>query len=91
VAAERGDVLTNSMIAAVAEPSAREIFAALRQQALQRVELALTAAVPSRARFPRQQTADRLEVPISQVRRAIADLQDVAEQIDLGERPGDGE
>jgi hypothetical protein len=45
--------------------------------------------VPSHARIPRQQTADRLEVPISQVRRAIADPQDVAHQIDLGQRPGD--
>jgi hypothetical protein len=40
---------TNSIIARAAEPSARPIFAALRQQALQRVDLALKAAVLSRA------------------------------------------
>ncbi len=43
----------------------------------------------SRAGFPRQETPDRLGVPMSEVRRAIADLQDVADHIDLGERPGD--
>jgi hypothetical protein len=41
--------------------------------------------------FAQREMADRLDVPMSQVRRAIGDLQNLADQIDFGQRPGNGD
>ncbi len=64
-----------------------ELYAGLRELALERVELALKVAVLSRAGISRAEQAERLGVKTRQVTDAVRDLQGIADRIDLGERP----
>jgi hypothetical protein len=65
------------------------LYAPLREHAMARVDLALKVAVMARAGITRADMATRLGASPGQVRRAVTDLQDIADQIELGDRPGD--
>jgi predicted transcriptional regulator len=67
----------------------RLLYDPLRARALERVELALKVAVLVRLGCTRGEIADRLGVTTRDVRDTIGELQDVAAEIELGDRPGD--
>lgn len=67
----------------------RELYGPLRERALARVQLALKVAVMARAGIARSEMAVRLDATPREVRRAIDDLQAIADQIEVGDRPGD--
>jgi DNA-directed RNA polymerase specialized sigma24 family protein len=73
---------------ALVEPSLRELYVPLREQAMARVDVALRVAVLVRAGFPRQEIADKLGVKTGEVRRAIDELRAISDSIELGDRPG---
>jgi hypothetical protein len=78
-------------IGAVADPPVRELYEPLRSLAMQRVEVALRVAVMVRAGISRGEVAERLGISAKLVRRAIDDLQAVADQVEIGERPDGSE
>jgi hypothetical protein len=62
----------------------RELYGPLREQALARVDLALNVAVMARAHITRADMATRLGVSPGEIRRAVADLQAIVGEIELG-------
>jgi hypothetical protein len=54
-----------------------------------RVDVALKVAVMQRAGISRGEIAARLDITPREVRAAVTDLQDVADRIEIGDRPGE--
>ncbi len=76
---------------ALVDPSLRELYVPLREQAMAGVDVALKVAVMARAGVSRGETADRLGISAREVCEAVEALKEVAHLIEIGERPGDGE
>jgi hypothetical protein len=66
----------------------RRLYEPLKEQALARVDLALKVAVMAQAGIARSEMAVRLDASPGQVRRAVDDPRAIADEIELGDRPG---
>ena len=76
---------------AVADRPVHQLYIDPRGLALAAVETALKVAVMVRAGFTRGEIASRLDISARAVRQAVADLQEVSDAIDLGDRPGEAD
>jgi hypothetical protein len=66
------------------------LYVPLRELALAKVDLALKVAVMAQAGIARSEMAVRLNASPREIRRAVEDLRAIANEIELGDPPGDG-
>jgi hypothetical protein len=75
------------MGAVTADSPVRSLYGPLRSLAMQRVDVALRVAVMIRAGYTHREMVDRLEITASKLRRALDDLRQISDSIEIGERP----